>query len=505
MNVTYKPLSRRKVIGLGASAAVAATAGGLVGYHILHRPRPRNVIFIIADALRPDRLGCYGRPRQNGIDISPNIDRLAQEGVLFDKCLAQSSWTLPSAASYMTSREPFVEGELYNEGFVTGRCRTIAEILRERGWATMAIIENPYLYIPGKSGERELVSVRGFESFRHGSPRLAPNPLYDEGIGQKEVFASFTNAQEATNSAIELLSRRVGRTRPFFMYLHYMDTHEPYNPPEAYKELASRAPAVGGMPDYMLYQAIRTEAKRRGDELLRAEDMPAFERASALYDAAISFLDEWVGTLVNFLKASGLWENTLIVFSSDHGEEFNEHGWIGHSKTLYEESISVPLIAAGRGVARGARVHSPVSMLDIAPTILDSCGIDEPGEMQGRALDLAGVETEPPLATISTLVRPDVPVPLYAKKYAVTHRLGRKLIRTDFLGERAGEPTKIELFDLTADHQEQSDVSSTERDDVEALASILNRHKEQAASTAAAPFTLDEEARRVLESLGYLH
>jgi len=496
------------MVGVGASAAAAAAAGGLFGYRILNRPRPKNVVFIVADALRADRLGCYGYQRQgekSGRFISPAIDRLAREGLLFERCLAQSSWTLPSTASYMASRIPFVAGERYNEGFITDRCSTTAEILAERGWLTLALVTNPYLYMPAAGGGRKLAVARGFSRFVPGSASRLPNPLHERGIGRPEVLASFTQAQEAVEKALGLISQRVSRARPFFLYIHLMDTHEPYNPPEAYKELVAAVPPVEGVPDYLLYQAIRTNAEKRGEERLAEEDMAYFERARELYDASIRYLDEWVGTLVNFLKANGLWESTLVLFSSDHGEEFGEHGWIGHSTTLYDECLHVPLIAAGRGAAAGRRVSSPVSLLDLAPTILASCGIEAPGEMQGAALDLSGGERRSGRATISTLVRPDVPAPLYEKKYALTHPAGKKLIRTEYLDKTAQKPDKVELYDLTSDPGETNDIAAANPSEVETLQAELDRRMGTAEVEEGEPFTVDEEARRVLESLGYLH
>ncbi len=499
-------LTRRKAIGLGLSSAAAAAAGTSFGLNILNRPQPRNVIFIVSDSLRADRLGCYGYRREvNGVEagITPNIDALAREGVVFQRCLSTSSWTLPSTASYMTSRLPFVEGDAYNEGFVGEECRTCAEILDGRGWATVAIIHNPYLFVRSETGERELVARRGFQRYLTGGLLRKPNPLFEQGIGREEVFSGFANAAAAVKRSVAVLSEFATTARPFFLYIHLMDTHEPYDPPDEYKATCT-APPIEGVPDYVLYHLVRTGARRLGARSIAEEDMPYFERARDLYDAATAFVDEWVGRLVGFLKTSGLWKSSLVVFSSDHGEEFAEHGWIGHSTTLYDESLSVPLIMAGRGVATPARVSKPVSMLDVAPTILASCEVNAPNTMLGAPLPLDGSEGEAPRAAAAMLVKPAGPGETFEKKYAVIEPRGLKYIFTRHVGNQAGRGEEEELYDLRSDPAETANVA---KENAEAL-SILRRRLESLKRTAASkegkPFTVDDEARKVLESLGYL-
>ncbi|MHC4711806.1 MAG: sulfatase [Planctomycetota bacterium] len=501
-----RKLTRRKVVGLGLSGAAAAAAGGNFAVNILNRPRPRNVVFIVSDALRADRLGCYG-PRRDvegtGASLTPNIDRIASEGVLFERCLSTSSWTLPSVASYMTSRPPFVAGDRYNEGYAPRECRTCAEILEGRGWATVAVIHNPYLFVRSETGERELLVSRGFQRYITGQLRRGENPLHAQGIGREEIFSGFSNAATAVKRADRVLREFARSRRPFFLYIHLMDTHEPYDPPEDYKGVCT-VPALEGVPDYVLYHLIRVSAAKRGAQTLAEEDMPYFQRAREVYNAAAHFVDEWVGRLTNYLKSIGLWKSTLFVFSSDHGEEFGEHGWLGHSTTLYDESLLVPLVMAGRGVEPGARVARSVSLLDVVPTILTSCDVAVPQTMFGEALPLDGGPEGVPRSAVATLVKPDGPGPLVQKKYAVADPRGLKYVRTDFIGEEAGTPSREELYDLRSDPGEKTDTAAEDPGSVEILRGKLDRLRERAVSREGKAFTVNDEAREILKSLGYL-
>ena len=403
----------------------------------------------------------------------------------------------------MSSRMAFVEGERYNEGFVADGCLTGAQVLREKGYETVALVKNPWLFIQTKTGKRDIVVSRGFERYLTGYMSLVPNPLFEQGIGEKEVFDRFASAKQATEQAYGALKQLRNPRGPFFLYVHYMDTHEPYNPPDEYKSICAAAP-VEGIPDHVLYQAIRTEARKRGEEVLSEGDAAACERARDLYDAAVNYVDEWVGRLVDCLRSTGLLDSTLVVLASDHGEEFAEHGWIGHSKTLYDESLSVPLIAAGRGVEDGLRVDSPVCLTDVAPTMLSSCGLVVPESMSGAPLALTGESPPAPSPAIAALVRPDGPAPLFEKKYAVADPRGMKYIRSEFLGEKGDLEPVEELYDLASDAGETENIVGGEPQAVAALREYLHSARTAAAPRVGEAFEVDDETRELLESLGYL-
>ncbi len=211
-----------------------------------------------------------------------------------------------------------------------------------------------------------------------------------------------------------------------------------------------------------------------------------------------------MGKLIHFLKANGLWDETLFIFASDHGEEFGEHGWIGHSTTLYEESLRVPLVMAGRGAGRGKRVQMPVGLLDVAPTILASCGLDVPETMFGSPLDLTGEKRPAPRRLFSALTLPDGPMDLTQKKFALRDPRGMKLVETSFLGQLDGQPTKTELYDLRSDPGETGNLADGNPQSVAILSGEIERLGKLTASRENEAYTVSESTMKVLESLGYL-
>jgi len=497
-------LTRRKVLA-SAGAAAAAALGGLITFNITRRRR-RNVVWIVSDALRADRLGCYGyRSRTTGgmVNLTPNVDRLAEKGVLFERCSAPSSWTMQSVAAMMTSRPPFVEGEYYNEGFARG-FPTVAELLAAAGYKTAALVKNPWLWAVNALRQRDIVAARGFAVYHAGYMKNVPNPLYSQGIGGKEEALHFSGAASAVKQAGILLPELGAGRKPFFLYVHFMDTHEPYNPPEKYKA-ACLAGEVKGIPDFLLHKAMREYARRRGDQQLAPSDMPLFERTRCLYDAAVKYVDDSVGDLLKCLESLGVRDDTVIVFSSDHGEEFAEHGWIGHMTTLYEESLRVPLVLSGADVPRGARISSLVSSLDIAPTILEACGIEAPGTMVGRALDLSGAGDAVPRPVVASLVQPVGTSLLTDKLYAVTDPRGMKLVRREHFSAKSGTAPVSALYDLRSDPGEKTDAAASKPDATGALEKQLAAIRTAAKGTVEKPVEIDDETRRQLKSLGYLN
>ena len=497
MEHTRAGFSRRALLTsvAGASAAVAIGGAAMWGRRA---PRRRNLVFIVSDALRADRLGCYGY-RPAGASLSPNIDALAARGSLFERCIAPSSWTPQSVAAYMASRPPFVEGAAYNEGFAPKQATTLAEALRAAGYGTAALVKNPWLWAVSPDGSRDIVAARGFQSYHTGHMTQVRNPLFAQGIGEEQVYDRFSDAAAAVRQ-VGILLPALKSTGPFLIYVHFMDTHEPYNPPDRYKG-ACKVPAVPGIPDYMLHQVMRAHAKARGEEKLVESDMPLFERASGLYDACVRFVDDEVGNLMALLKAQGVFDDTTVILSSDHGEEFLEHGWIGHSTTLYEESLRVPLIVAGQDARPGVRIERAASSLDIAPTALAACAVEVPQTMFGSPLDLSGADYSQP-RVLASLVRPDGAAPTSEKMYMLSDA-GRKLIRHEYFADKSALPPRDELYDLRKDPSEKVDLASGD-----AAAAALSGHLAQIRDLnrgiVEKGMTIDDETMRRLRSLGYL-
>jgi arylsulfatase A-like enzyme len=317
------------------------------------KPEPFNVIIIAVDTLRADHLGCYGYSR----DTSPNIDTLARQGVLCEMCISPAPWTLPSFSTIFTSLYPTQHGAETVHSTLRQSVPTLAEILKEQGYTTGAVINAPALK-PAYGVDR------GFDHY-HMTP--------EEG----------RIADGTTLDALEWLDS-VGDI-PFFAFLHYFDPHLPYSPPSPYDKMftVKYDGSVGYSFNLEGFSRVRDSMFVQMQELTRAD----WRRIVDLYDGEITFTDAAIADLLKGLDERNLRDNTLIVFLSDHGEEFFEHGGFEHGHTLYQELIHVPLLFRLPGkLPQGARLSRPVRLLDVAPTILDFLDIEAPGNFEGVSL-----------------------------------------------------------------------------------------------------------------------
>ena len=334
---------------------------GLVACGQALPPKP-DIYLIVIDSLRKDHVGAYGYER----DTTPRMDTLAQAGLLFENVIAQSSWTLPSMASLMTSRHPPII-PAGSPVALDPSALTLAEILREHGYDTVSITTNPYNVEP----------VNLMQGFDRRRLRIA------------------APASWVVDRMLEYLT---GRSRekdagPLFAYLHFMDVHDPIAPPPPYDGLFP------------------------GD---RVEPGVAAEKAriTALYDGALRFIDSEIGRLVDHLESRSSGSPFVLMITSDHGEEFWDHTALGeelglasvgarevygrgHGHTLFPELIEVPLVIAGSGIPSGRR-PSRVRLIDLAPTLLGIAGVKAP-EFSPLGVDLLGDHGSGGLADLPAL------------------------------------------------------------------------------------------------------
>jgi len=311
-------------------------------------PERPNVILISIDTLRADHLGCYGYHRES----SPNIDRLAAEGTLFENAFSPTAWTLPGHASMFSGLTPQRHGATRSETAIRSDVPLLAEILRDLGYETAAVVNAPFM-------QAKFGFDRGFGAFTY--------------IPKLEV-------DRHQQTVLDTLPGDDGR--PFFLFLHYMSVHDPYAPEDPYNRFVGtyeQPIGVDGQRLLKLWRAMdRLEASLNVDEVRFLDD---------LYTGGVLSVDARIGELMESLEQLDLVENTVILLTSDHGEEFMEHGSIVHTKTLYDEVLSVPLIVRGPGVPAGARVRSMAALIDIMPTVLGLVGLDIPHGLDG--VDLA--------------------------------------------------------------------------------------------------------------------
>ena len=430
---------------------VVATLGGLAVFLWL-RPEPHpNVLLISIDTLRADRLGCYGYARPT----SPSIDAFAKDAVVFRQAIAQAPSTLPSHASILTSLHPHEhQASVARKTALPPAVLTLAEVLRSEGFATAAY-----------TGFGQLDPIygldQGFETYER-----APSDAF---LGTVEA-------------AIAWLRR--APHRPWFLFLHTYETHHPYAAEARFLDVFDDA-YDGPLPraiDIDLLKRIN-----RGELALGANDLQHLRNA---YDAEIRSMDEAFGKLMRFLRKKGLYDDMLVILTSDHGEEFGEHGKVGwHSHTLYDELLKVPLVIKLPGSrAAGRAPESQVRSIDIAPTVLGAVGVDAPAAFRGadlvRWLDAGEA---PELVAVS-------------ERDARGRTRVRSSLRTD--GWKLWSPR---LFDLSADPAETVDVAEKHADLARELEASLAELLSRAPTDAPREVEPGTETIERLRALGYVN
>lgn len=417
------------------------------------------VVLISLDTTRADRLGCYGASRKT----SPNLDRLASEAIVYTRGVSTSSWTLPAHASLFTGKLTTSHGAHYDPagpldlaGVIEAPAewrayrarplpeseRTLAEILRDAGYATAGFVAGPWL-------KRPFGLAQGFETWD------------DSGI----ETANGRLAASVTDAALAWVDAAGGRPR--FLFVNYFDPHGPYLAPEPFGHafLPAGAPLAEGVPE--------------GEEL------------RARYDAEILFMDHHLGRLLDDLRRRGLYDPALIVVTADHGELLGEHGRIGHGQSLTEPELRIPLLVKRpRGEAAPGRSDVPIQLIDVLPLILDRLGLETPPGVQGGVPPSVG---HPIVAEVYPLpeLSPD-------GHWRAVYEGPRKLLWNS-LGRHA-------VFDLARDPAESHNLVEAERAAFERTAALLGRYLDSLPrpGDAGPARALDAQTRESLRSLGYV-
>ncbi len=457
----------RRVAFLFALAAPALH--GSCGGGRLDGARP-DIVLVVVDTLRADHLGTYGYSRPT----SPAIDAFASRATVFDEAWAAAPWTLPSVMSIMTGRLPS-RHRVENDGLkLAPEIPTLAETLAKSGYETGAFVSHVYV-------DRPFGFARGFgtfEDFGLSEPAYRPETELEP------------TADRVTAGALAWI--RSQERRPLFLFVHYFDPHWPYDPPAAYREL---------FPD-----SYRGPLKADYDSISKFQDplrpLPDDYRRFLIdrYDGEIRFVDEELRRLFEGLGAAGRGERTWVVLTGDHGEEFKDHGSVGHGRQLYEEVVRVPLLI-GRPAARpddatpGRRVATPVSGVDLMPTILRLAGAAPPPGLQGRSL----VPFLPPGAAERAADAVGEPPPADRTLVSETVRLNasRKTVRQGPMKLiRFMEDNRIELYDLAADPGERRDLAAARPAERRALLRALFSEVDLLAGGWNLRWSSDGRARR---------
>jgi arylsulfatase A-like enzyme len=421
--------------------------------------RPRNVIVYLVDTLRADHLGCYGYGRP----VSPHIDAFAREAALFRHTVAQSSWTRPSTTTILTGLLPRTHGVYGHRDSLAPEAVTLAERLRERGYRTAGFVTNPNV-------ARNFGLDQGFEAYRL--------------LGSRHSAATDVNARAA-----EWLDTVGTKDAPFFLYLHTMEPHAPYAPPPPFRQRF--AP---GVRDESLTRMKVVEGLEKGEIPSTPEVRQALQD---LYDAEIAANDAAFGALIDLLVQRGLWDETVIVFVSDHGEEFLNHGGWEHGKTLHTEMLDVPLVVRVPG-AQGRIVERQAQQADVVPTILDLLGLPVANGLEGRSLRSLILGDGPPGTD---------PPDTVAFSWLEERGLRSAAVTTPewrLIEKRFPIPGRL-LYDRKADPGERRDLAGEWPVRTGYLrARLRDAERFRKGSLQAGTSTLDPDVQKQLKALGYM-
>jgi arylsulfatase A-like enzyme len=430
--------------------------------HLATAPRP-NLIVFLSDALRSDVLGPYG----GGTESSPRLDALAAEGLVVEDFRAHTSWTQPTVASLFTGRAPGSHGFNQAQDVLVPQLVTLAEVLQQAGYRTGGFVAN------------NVVSAR--RGFRQG---------FDVWNQDPDLYGA--PAATLVERALSWLGEGSG---PAFVYIHTMEAHWPYQP-DAEDWAPFRPADYTGEPNA---DALLDRQKELSEDELRY--------LKSLYLGAVRKNDRAFGALLDGLRGQGRLEDSLILFTADHGEEFHEHGGLQHRYTLYEEVLRIPLVVRFPGaVVRGIRDPAPAEQADVLPTVAAFLGLPPPSGLDGRDLSarwLTGPTAPEDRELLASLHYNDL-------TKVMVEEQGDKLIVNS--GPEAFWPAGVplELYRLGPDPGETTNLADRFPITVGYLrwrARRLSRDLEQSRLSIGAGQRLDlsPEERRKLRALGYIN
>ncbi|HET9062222.1 MAG TPA: sulfatase [Candidatus Binatia bacterium] len=433
-----------------------------------------NVLLISIDSLRRDHVGCYGYP----LATTPTIDRLATEGVTFRNAVSTTSWTLAAHAALLTGVHDARHGATIPTAVLDESIPTLAEAFRAAGYRTVGLYSGPFLH-------PHFGLARGFEeyvdctSYGLEDTRNPANP---------RVHAS--SHKDVTNPRLaESFARVVASTdeRPFFFFVHMWDVHYDLVPPSPYDRMFSSDPSPPDVdPDF-----------RHDRTFVPGMDERAYRRVIALYDGEIRFTDDTISAMLEQLRGRGRLDDTIVVITSDHGEEFLEHGGKGHRNSLFDEVLAVPLVFWAPARLRPGVAETAASLVDVAPTLARLAGLGDLPGVDGRPLfDASGTVVADARIAVSELR-----VSARRPKLVAAQRFPDKVIRD----VRSGVDS---YYDLAADPREQTPRSAADVPRAQPLVAALDRSYAANAGTTASgrktspPLAPAMENR--LKALGYL-
>jgi len=524
-----------------------------------------DIIFIVLDTQRADRLGCYGRKKA----FTPNLDQFAADGILFEQAISPAQWTIPSHASMFTGLYPTAHQVTQSSQSLSTERPHLAELLRDSGYQTVAFCNNPLVGILNNGFKR------GFQTFYNyggaipsmpSDSSTLPRPLrrlvesYTQFLrrisypiqnffGQSDlafrlslnawftpIWSRVANFKGQNERSVRDLTHYLQvreqkeEERPLFLFLNLMETHLPFTPPAEFIDKA--VPYLRGSKE------ARTIMRRWNRESYRwaaplAEPLGELEAQvlSDLYDAEVAYQDAYLGQLLELLRSRDNAENTLTIIVADHGDGLGEHGCVGHAFVAYQELLHVPLMMQWpRRFKEPARISTPVSTRRVFHTMLDAAGrlpktaALDPVQVHGLTLantvmgrdpeqGVAYSEVYPPLTFVRAIEKRQ---PELLERYRCL-AVRRSVVQEKAVGEAAAAPHKLiqvdemldELFDLADDPLESENLLAERPSITEPMQKELSRlvtavSQQKAQVTAGSQIELDENMTRRLRALGYI-
>ncbi len=494
----------RSTAAWGLAAFLVAGGGAALSQQPQHNPMllgpapaaGPNLLFVVLDTVRADHLSLYGYER----DTTPFLEELAQEAVVFTRAYSSGDMTLISHASLFTGKRADIHGAHFGPAGqppppLGEDHETLAEILAAKGYHTAAVAAN-HAFLNADFGLGQ-----GFEIFDYRNPNapLAAAPRYSLRHAVRNALKGFFPQRDSdrlarlagpiTQDATAHLERLARQDRPFFLFVNYMDAHWPYVPPAPYD---TRYPGKTRDLDTLRYWALH-------EQVLRGNGPPsAVERAHLIsqYDGAIAYLDHKLEELMGELRRLDLYDDTLVIITSDHGEEFGEEGLFSHGVGVYQGLIQVPLLIKLPGPPRAAAAEQAVNSCDVFATALEILGVSAPSGIQGEPQ--LGEEIDPRRSVISHSY-PSFRAPIYNERF---YRIQTAVMSGPFKLIHSTR-TDPELYDLETDPGEDRNLYDPAHPVAQILADALPA-AEIDADLDADPRDLPPETLERLKSLGYL-
>lgn len=482
INIIYKIINL-KILRGAFVCLIAALILLNLGIYVdgkFNTPTGPNIIMIVVDCLRADHLGCYGYGR----NTSPTIDKLAAQGIVFNNAYSNAPFTVPSFASLFTSLLPNVHNTISPLDAFHEKNLTIAKVLKNRGYQTL-------YFNGGNPNTARQNFISGFDMFFWG----AENPGPDQYI---------TNGKNITDPLVTFLSKINGQK--FFALVHYMDTH-----PVFHKNEFNNLFVINGKTNSYLEPGSTNLAANQLrnmflNNMLSADDI---NYLISLYDGQIRFVDENLKRIVESLKKNNLFDDTVVIITADHGEEFFDHNNFGHGHSLYNELLHIPLIIAG-GALQHREIKDMVCLIDLFPTILDIAGIEKRSFpfLQGYSLmklmhDEKKGGSDRSIFATATLFGDE--------KYCIIFDNNKLIVNTFNDKDKKKRPLygyrskdALECYDISADPNEKKNIAALQPKVVAQLQRELSSFINTPSALQGKSIYLDAATKEKLKALGYI-